>query len=257
MYPVLANDGIALRPAIQFDKRMKQNIGLEFSVDLDYVKENPFLLKETLQKFLVRQALVTSVTTIDNKFSLPVAVQYVGKSGKTGKNMEDLFTNQVKLLQICQNCLKRCKTNDLIIDKDQHELCASKCERCYDLEAVCESCIPLGHKSYILSVRACEYCLSNGVKCIRRVVMVLTVDREEGNKQGLLQLKDALEKGSIDPDLHLLSIIPDYPHVLKACKASFANWYLQFSNERGCLSIFYTLCNKSESVVIDKIQQPY
>lgn len=54
MYPVLANDGIALRPAIQFDKRMKQNIGLEFSVDLDYVKENPFLLKETLQKFLVR-----------------------------------------------------------------------------------------------------------------------------------------------------------------------------------------------------------
>ena len=48
MYPVvLANDGTALHPAIQFDERMKQNMGLEFSVDLDYVNNNPFLLKET------------------------------------------------------------------------------------------------------------------------------------------------------------------------------------------------------------------
>ena len=131
--------------------------------------------------------------------------------------MQELFTNQVQLLQICQNCLKRCKTSDLIIDKNRHEICASECERCYDLKAVCESCNPLGHKSYILSVRACDYCLSNGVKCVRRVVMVLTVDCEEGNKQCLLQLKDAPEKGSIDHNLHVLSIIPDCPHVLKTC----------------------------------------
>ena len=70
-----------LHPAIQFDERMKQNIGLEFSVDLDYVNDNPFLSKETLQKSLVREVLVTSVRTIDNKFSLPVAVQYVGMPG--------------------------------------------------------------------------------------------------------------------------------------------------------------------------------
>jgi hypothetical protein len=150
--------------------------------------------------------------------------------------------------------LKRCKTSDLVIDKNQHELCVSECQRCYDSRAVCESCIPLGHKSYIPSVRACEYCLSNGVKCIRRVVMVLTVDCEEGNKQCLLQLKDALEKGTIDHNLHLLSIFPDCPHVLKTCKASFANWYLQFNNGRGCLSIFYTLFNKSESVVRKKMK---
>ena len=183
MYPlVLANDGTALHPAIQFDERMKQNIGLEFSIDLDYVNDNPFLSKETLQKSMVREVVVTSVTTIDNKFSLPVAVQYVGKSGKTGKNMQQLFTNQVQLLQISQNCLKRFKTSDLIIDKNQHEICANECERCYDLKAVCESCNLLGHKSCIPSVRACDYRLSNGVKCVRRVVMVLTVDCEEGSK---------------------------------------------------------------------------
>ena len=96
---------------------------------------------------------MTSVTTIDNKFSLPVAV---GKAGKSGKNMKELFTNQVKLLQVCQNCLKRYKSNNLLISKNQQELCASECQRCYDLKAVCEYCLSLGHKSYMPSVRACD-----------------------------------------------------------------------------------------------------
>jgi hypothetical protein len=52
VYPVLlANDGTALHQV----KRMKQNIGLEFSVDLDYVNDNPFLSKETLQKLLIQE----------------------------------------------------------------------------------------------------------------------------------------------------------------------------------------------------------
>lgn len=35
----LANDGTALKPAIEFDARIKENVGLTFPVDLDYVKK--------------------------------------------------------------------------------------------------------------------------------------------------------------------------------------------------------------------------
>ena len=34
-------------------------------------------------------------------------------------------------------------------------------------------------------------------------------------------------------------------HVLKTCKTSFANWYLQLNKERWCLSLFYTLRNRA------------
>ena len=38
---VLENDGTALKPGIQFDDRVKKNVGLKQEVDLKFVKENP------------------------------------------------------------------------------------------------------------------------------------------------------------------------------------------------------------------------
>ena len=49
--------------------------------------------------------------------------------------------------------------------------------------------------------------------------------------------------------MSLLSLLPDVPHVLKTCKASFSNWYFQLNSERGCLSIFYTLRNRADHEV--------
>ena len=49
--------------------------------------------------------------------------------------------------------------------------------------------------------------------------------------------------------MSLLSLLPDDPHELKTCKASFSNWYFQLNNERGCLSIFYTLRNRADHEV--------
>lgn len=41
IYPcVLANDGTALKPAIEFDSRLKENVGLTFNIELSYVKRN-------------------------------------------------------------------------------------------------------------------------------------------------------------------------------------------------------------------------
>ena len=91
VYPVaLGNDGTALKPAIQLDERYKVNVGLKESVSLDFVQNNQYLSKDILQENLVCEALVSSVTSLDNKLSLPMAIYYVGKKGKTGENMMSL-----------------------------------------------------------------------------------------------------------------------------------------------------------------------
>jgi len=42
VYPCcLANDGTAIKPAIEFDEQLKENVGLKFNLDIDYVRRNP------------------------------------------------------------------------------------------------------------------------------------------------------------------------------------------------------------------------
>ena len=80
------------------------------------------------------------------------------------------------------------------------------------------------------------------------MVVALSVDCEEGNKKCLLGLKNKIEQGNIDIHIYKCSL-PDCVHVAKACKGSFSNWYLQFGQERGNLSLFYTLRNKADPIV--------
>ena len=242
VYPAaIGNDGTALKPAIQFDERAKENVGLHYTFDLEYVKNSRLMSKETLQNNLVCEALVSSITSLDNSCSLPVAVMYATKAGKSGSEMKKLFTEQIKVLQLCENCQRRSKGNKLTIPFDQVDLCKSDCNDCLNMKKVCDPCTEKGFVSYIPSVRACKFCSENNLECVRRVIMVLTVDCEEGNKQCLQKFQEEIKKETIDPALLLLSLLPDCPHVLKPCKGSFANWPLQLINERGNLSLFYTL----------------
>lgn len=64
---------------------------------------------------------------------------------------------------------------------------------------------------------------------------MLTADCEEGNK----------EDASIDPELRLLSMIPEVPHVGKNLKAGFSNWYLKLGKERLNLAVIRSLRNRS------------
>ena len=98
-YPVaFGNDGTALKPSIQFDERAKVNIGLEDEIRLEYVKENPYLSKKELQRGIVTETLVSSITTLDNNCSLPEAIKYSTKTSKKGNDMKSLFTEQIKIL---------------------------------------------------------------------------------------------------------------------------------------------------------------
>lgn len=101
---VFANDGMEFKPAIEFDPRQKTNIGLPVTADIAYVKGNPHPSAEFLKTNIVSEVLVSSVTTLDNSTSLPCAVNYVSKSGKSGQEMKSLFSSHCKTLQVCKYC---------------------------------------------------------------------------------------------------------------------------------------------------------
>ena len=83
----LANDGTALKPAIEFDARLKEKVGLKFPVDLEYIRKNRKPSPEHLRDNIVTEATVSSLTPLDKFCSLPVAVDYLTQSGKTGQTM--------------------------------------------------------------------------------------------------------------------------------------------------------------------------
>lgn len=100
----LANDGTALKPAIQFDPRTKRNVGLTVDVDYQFVQENPQPSPEFLSQHIITEALVSSITALDNSCSLPCAIENVAKKSKTGGEMKNRFETTCKLLQVCEAC---------------------------------------------------------------------------------------------------------------------------------------------------------
>ena len=142
----------------------------------------------------------------------------------------------------------------MVLTKSNFLVCGSYCDNCFTSDAVWENCSIKGQIQVNPALRACDYCLKNNSRCIRRVVLVITADCESGNKQCLKQIQQEFNKSTINPHLTLLSFLPDFPHVLKTCKANFSNWYLQLNNERGWLPIFYTLRNRVDHDVRKNIK---
>ena len=69
-----ANDGSSLKPVTEFDSRLKENVGLKFKVDLAYIKEHTNPSADDLRENMITEAVVSLLTALDNKFSLPCAV---------------------------------------------------------------------------------------------------------------------------------------------------------------------------------------
>ena len=177
----LANDGTALKPGIEFDARIKENVGLKFPVDLDYIKKNPKSCPGDLKENIITEAIVSSLTSLDNFCSLPVAVDYATRSGKTGQVMSNLFEEHIKTLQLCQACQEKTPDRSHIISSEQMN-CISFCNTCYDSKTVCAECQASGHVSYVPSLRACDSCIKRNIVCTRWVLVVLCSDCETGNK---------------------------------------------------------------------------
>ena len=129
---------------------------------------------------------------------MPCGAVYCSKSGKTGEEIKCQYIEQIKILQMCQACQQRCRSDSHIITSDQIQLCDSTCQNCIDLRSVCDPCQDLGHTSYIPSIRACTFCMENEQQCTCKVIFVLTLDCEEGNKKAMQMIKEAVEDATID-----------------------------------------------------------
>ena len=206
VYPCsLANDGTAIKPAIEFDERLKGNVGLTFNLDIDYVRRNPKPSPDFLKENLVTEAIVSSVTSIDNKCSLPCAVEYSTKSGKTAESCHNMFIEQVKILQTCKSCQNRASSSKKILGKC-FEQCQSFCQTCFEMRDVCEECKGTGQVSHHPSLRACSTCLSQNEECVKRAIFVATADCETGNKGAFQMIRKSVEEGNVDPDISLLTV---------------------------------------------------
>lgn len=140
-----SNDGTALKAAVEFDPVSKTNVGLTCTVDSSFVKKNSPPDPEMLYDKIVTEAVVGSLTSIDNKVCLPVSVDYFPKSGKTGAALTDLFMKYLRLLQMCESCTLKTESRQLIIS--DYSNCKSFCEACFTSKMVCSECKHMGHVS--------------------------------------------------------------------------------------------------------------
>ncbi|CAB4003668.1 Hypothetical predicted protein [Paramuricea clavata] len=247
VHVIPCNNGNAIKPSIEFDSRLKRCVGLDIDVDTDFVKRNDKVTLEFLSEHIVTEVVISSVTTIDNEVSLPCMAEYVPKSGKIGEAISKSLLLTIKTLQICELCVKKIAPIEHILKYTN--ICESRCDACLLNNSLCEECKRQGHTSHLPCLRACVNCLERCQLCVRRVFLVLTADCEEGNKAAFRIIKKSIEDGSIDPDLCLLSPIPDVPRMGKSLKAGFSNWYLKLAEERSNLAVIRNLRNRSTDTV--------
>ncbi len=93
-----ANDGTLLKPAM---------LKLKFKVDLGCIKEHMDPSTDDFCENMITEAIVSSLTTLDNKFSLPCAVDFATQKGKTGEAMAQEFEKHIREVQVCEACQKR------------------------------------------------------------------------------------------------------------------------------------------------------
>ena len=88
-------------------------------MNLDFVKEHDPPDPQMLKELIITEAVVGAITSLDEKISLPVSVEYIPKAGKTGQALEKMFTKHVKTLQMCESCTEDSKPNLLTIESNQ------------------------------------------------------------------------------------------------------------------------------------------
>jgi hypothetical protein len=87
---------------------------------------------------IVTEVLISSVTTLCNKVSMPCVTEYVPKGGKTGVSISASLLSTIKTLQICESCVRRIVPVEHILKYTN--ICESHCDECLLKQSVCEEC---------------------------------------------------------------------------------------------------------------------
>ena len=181
------NDGTAIKAAVEYDSVSKTNVGLPCPVDSSIIRENSPPDPQMLYDKIVTEEVVGSITTIGNKMPLPITVDYFSKSGKTGDALTELFMQHLRILQMCQLCTIKAKSDRLTIS--DYSNCVSFCQTCCNSNEICFECKALGDVSIYPALRVCQNCINEKQRYIKRAVPIVTTDFEEGNKKMFINLK--------------------------------------------------------------------
>ena len=228
-----------------FTIRLKEKVNLKFL-------EETVVTPKYLNDNIITEVVVSSLTTMDNCMSLPVATHYVTKKQKMGADVKKFLYSPTKAVQICHQCQGQMKCSDHILSEEN--VCLKTCDECLAIESVCNECSLRGQTSHILSLRACNNCIILEKKYKQSIVLVITADCEEGNKKAFEMIKAEIDNGNVPPDFLLLTPILDIPHVGKSVKASYSNWFLKIGTERGNLSMIRNLRNRSTPDIQSKMR---
>ena len=182
-----SNDGTAIKAAVEYDSISKTNVGLTYRADSSFIKENSPPDPQMLYDKIVTEAVVGSITTIDNKMTLPVTMDYFLKSGKTGDALTELFMQHLRILQMCQSCTMKAKSDWVIISDYSNYV--SFCQTCFNSNEICFECKALGHVSIYPVLRASQNFINEKQSCIKTAILIITTDCGEGNKKMFINLK--------------------------------------------------------------------
>ena len=156
----ISTDGNAIKPSIEFDPRLKRCVGLDIDIDSNFVKSSDKITPQFLNEHIVTEVLISSVTTLCTKVSMPCVTEYVPKGGKTGVLISTSLLSTIKTLQICESCVKRTAPVEHILKYTN--ICESRCDACLLKESVCAECERRGHTSHLPCLRGCTNCLDRG-----------------------------------------------------------------------------------------------
>ena len=81
--------------------------------------------------------------------------------------MKSFFTEQIKILQICESCQKYAKDVKLTLSATCIDLCESECRQCIDLKDVFEQCKDADFTPYIPRIRPWKRCIENNLQFIK------------------------------------------------------------------------------------------
>ena len=179
-------------------------------ITLEQCQSKPSLEKKLILEKLICEAAVSSVTSLNNDVCLPVVAHYCSKVGKSSDNIKETFLDQIRLIQMCENCIVRTKDENMVLTK-RTSWFARDTVTIVSLVMQCENFSIKGQAQVNPALIACDYCLKNNFRCIRRVVLVIIVDCESGNKQCLKQIQQELNESTINPHLSLLLLLPEVP----------------------------------------------
>ena len=248
-----AIDGTALKPGLEFDRRQKKVIGLVNPLEPRMFASNTIPEPKEIKDKLITSAEVIYATTLDNGTSIPVGVWYRPKS-VSGEEMLQSIQTSAKTIQTCERCLKQQNARNHIVSFETSQ-CLSSCDVCLEMKSVCGNCKEKGHTSHIPSLRACNTCLDEGLKCNRFLVMAVVTDCEECNKKALLTLNSSAKDETLPAELSLIVALPDVVHLGKSLKCSWANWFIDLEGAKSNLVLIRTLRDSGSLGIRKKLRK--